>query len=140
MQQVVRTCRATTNDFSELRRKFVHKPSDSMYNSRAKPLVLNFGAYVFHIACTMRSVIYSSSAFRELVITGCSLNLFFSYYRIQPLWISIKWNALFLAINAALLGLMWKEQQDAEELGEDPEQVKHGKTLPLSHLSACVCL
>ena len=57
------------------------------------------------------------------MITGSSLNLFFSYYRTQPLWISIKWNALFLAINAALLGLMWKERQDAEELGEDPEKV-----------------
>lgn len=58
------------------------------------------------------------------MITGSSLNLFFSYYRTQPLWISIKWNALFLAINAALVGLMWKERQAAEELGEDPEQVK----------------
>lgn len=45
----------------------------------------------------------------------------------------MKWNALFLAINAALMGLMWKERQDAEEFGKDPEQVYCGKnsTLPI---------
>lgn len=57
------------------------------------------------------------------MICGSSLNLFFSYYRSPPLWISIKWNALFLAINAALIALMWKEDKDAEEHGKDPEQV-----------------
>ncbi|CAM9362141.1 unnamed protein product, partial [Hapterophycus canaliculatus] len=61
---------------------------------------------------------------REIVICGSSLNLFFSYYRSPPLWISIKWNALFLAINAALIALMWKEDKDAEEHGKDPEQAR----------------
>ncbi|CAM9494534.1 unnamed protein product [Ectocarpus sp. 13 AM-2016] len=61
---------------------------------------------------------------RELVVAGSSLNLFFSYYRTPPLWISIKWNLFFLAINAALIGAMWKEKEDAEEFGKDPEQAR----------------
>lgn len=86
-------------------------------------VLLKSGANLSH-ACTMCFVIcHFALGRRELVITGSSLNLFFSYYRAQPLWISIKWNTLFLAINAALLGLMWKEGKDAEELGKNPEQV-----------------
>lgn len=58
------------------------------------------------------------------MVGGSSLNLFFSYYRTPPLWISIKWNLFFLAINAALIGVMWKEREDAEEFRKDPEQVQ----------------
>ena len=34
--------------------------------------------------------------------TGISLSIIFQYYRERPLWIPIKWNALFLLINTVM--------------------------------------
>lgn len=55
--------------------------------------------------------------------SGIGLSILFQFYRSQPLWIPIGWNAIFLLINATMIGLLLKERNDADKLEEDPEQV-----------------
>ena len=40
------------------------------------------------------------------------------------MWIPIKWNAGFLALNAVMVVLLAREREEAEELSKDPEQVR----------------
>ena len=40
-----------------------------------------------------------------------------------PVWIPIKWNIGFLALNAVMVVLLMRERGEAEQLGKDPEQV-----------------
>jgi len=42
------------------------------------------------------------------VILGISLSIIFQYYREKPLWIPIKWNGLFMLINAMMILLLLK--------------------------------
>ncbi|CAN0431556.1 unnamed protein product, partial [Hapterophycus canaliculatus] len=48
----------------------------------------------------------------------------FNLFRVvgPPVWIPIKWNAGFLALNAVMVMLLMRERKEAERLGEDPEQ------------------
>lgn len=61
-----------------------------------------------------------------MVASGSTLNIMFNLFRVvgPPVWIPIKWNAGFLALNALMVILMLRERQEAEELGKDPEQVR----------------
>ena len=42
---------------------------------------------------------------------GISLSIIFQYYRERPLWIPIKWNALFLLINTVMAMIILKVLQ-----------------------------
>jgi hypothetical protein len=53
----------------------------------------------------------------------------FQYYRPQPLWIPIKWNFLFILINAAMIALVLKEESDAKNIPD--EQQKLYKTVKM---------
>ena len=63
--------------------------------------------------------------FRYLVACGSTLNVMFNLFRVvgPPVWIPIKWNAGFLALNAMMVVLLMREREEAEQLGKDPEQV-----------------
>ena len=67
----------------------------------------------------------SSYPFRYLVACGSTLNVMFNLFRVvgPPVWIPIKWNAGFLALNAVMVVLLAREREEAEELSKDPEQV-----------------
>lgn len=62
---------------------------------------------------------------RVLVLSGSTLNILFNLFRVvgPPVWIPIKWNLGFLALNAVMVMLLLMEIEEAEELAKDPEQV-----------------
>ena len=53
---------------------------------------------------------------RAYAFSGIIMSILFQYYREKPLWIPIKWNMLFLFINGIMIGLILKEQFDAENI------------------------
>ncbi|CAN0282217.1 unnamed protein product, partial [Ectocarpus sp. 8 AP-2014] len=67
---------------------------------------------------------YIPACCRVLVLSGSTLNIMFNMFRVvgPPVWIPIKWNVGFLALNAAMVLLLMNEREEAEELGKDPEQ------------------
>jgi hypothetical protein len=56
---------------------------------------------------------------RIFAISGISLSVVFQYYREKPLWIPIRWNSLFLAINAVMILLLLKENIDADNIPDE---------------------
>jgi len=52
---------------------------------------------------------------RELAMGGISLSIIFQYYRPIPLWIPIRWNALFLLINGVMVASLIEERRLAHE-------------------------
>ncbi|CAM9562606.1 unnamed protein product [Pylaiella littoralis] len=87
----------------------------------------NFGALCGHVSFAMLTMAYLETdvvTLRFLVGCGSTLNVMFNLFRVvgPPVWIPIKWNALFLAMNAVMVALLLKEREQAEQLGKDPEQ------------------
>jgi CRP-like cAMP-binding protein len=58
---------------------------------------------------------------RLFAFSGICLSVVFQYYREKPLWIPIRWNTLFLLINAVMITYLLKEKNDA--LNIDDEQL-----------------
>eukprot|EP00601_Ochromonadales_sp_CCMP2298_P015250 CAMPEP_0173234528 /NCGR_PEP_ID=MMETSP1142-20121109/10276_1 /TAXON_ID=483371 /ORGANISM="non described non described, Strain CCMP2298" /LENGTH=252 /DNA_ID=CAMNT_0014164579 /DNA_START=133 /DNA_END=888 /DNA_ORIENTATION=- len=56
---------------------------------------------------------------RIFAISGISLSVVFQYYREKPLWIPIRWNSLFLVINAVMILLLLKDERDAGNIPEE---------------------
>mmetsp|Transcript_27184 Transcript_27184/g.51506 ORF Transcript_27184/g.51506 Transcript_27184/m.51506 type:complete len:299 (+) Transcript_27184:125-1021(+) len=50
---------------------------------------------------------------RCLAMGGISLSIVFQYFRTLPLWIPIRWNSLFLAINGFMVAFLVKERTEA---------------------------
>lgn len=74
-------------------------------------------------------------------MSGISLSIIFQYYREKPLWIPIRWNALFLLINLTMVLLLLKESNDAENIPEEQKEIfktvfeSHGmKAIDFLHL------
>jgi CRP-like cAMP-binding protein len=53
---------------------------------------------------------------RMFAASGVTLSILFQYYREKPLWIPIRWNSLFLAINLVMIALLMKEENDASNI------------------------
>jgi len=51
---------------------------------------------------------------RALAVGGLSAAMVFQYYRDVPLWMPIRWNALFVAINVFWVVKLWYEDREAE--------------------------
>ncbi|GMH98324.1 hypothetical protein TrVE_jg12910 [Triparma verrucosa] len=47
---------------------------------------------------------------------GISLSIVFQYFRTLPLWIPIRWNSLFLAINGFMVAFLVKERTEANRM------------------------
>ena len=60
---------------------------------------------------------------RLFAATGMSLSIIFQYYREKPLWIPIRWNLLFIMINATMTALLLKEQSDADHMSKDEREL-----------------
>lgn len=56
---------------------------------------------------------------RVYAATGITLSIIFQYYREKPLWIPIKWNFLFLAINTIMISFMLLEANEVNSLSHD---------------------
>lgn len=56
---------------------------------------------------------------RVFAFTGISLSILFQYYREKPLWIPIRWNSLFLLINAVMIYLLLNEEDSLSNLPEE---------------------
>lgn len=63
---------------------------------------------------------------RLYALSGISLNMIFQYYRPLPLWIPLRWNSLFWAINAAMIVLLLKEANDAYHIPDDQRKLYEG--------------
>jgi len=53
---------------------------------------------------------------RMFAASGVFLSIIFQYYREKPLWIPIRWNALFLLINLTMIFMILKEIEDANNI------------------------
>lgn len=56
---------------------------------------------------------------RVYAAAGVSCSIAFQYFRPEPLWIPISWNTVFLGINAGMVGLLLKEENDARQQDKD---------------------
>jgi len=63
---------------------------------------------------------------RLFACSGIFLNILFQYYRAVPLWIPLRWNALFLAINLGMIAQSIKESSEAEEIPADMKTLYYG--------------
>ena len=69
---------------------------------------------------------YSMSDILELRVTAISatlLGLCFQYFRIQPLWIPIRWNLVLLCINTYMVTTLYLERQRANSMPQDMEHI-----------------
>ena len=53
---------------------------------------------------------------RCLAMGGISLSVLFQFYRPLPLYLPIRWNFLFLAINSVMVGSLLNERNEAEKM------------------------
>jgi len=60
---------------------------------------------------------------RLLAMGGIFLSIVFQYYRLQPLWIPIRWNSLLLVINVGMVTVLLWERHQAEHLDPDLENL-----------------
>lgn len=60
---------------------------------------------------------------RIYAMSGLALSIIFQYYRERPLWIPIRWNTLFLLINAIMILLIMKENHDALNMPEEQKDI-----------------
>ncbi|CAM9770905.1 unnamed protein product [Ectocarpus sp. 4 AP-2014] len=89
--------------------------------------VTNAGSLCGHLSFAILTAAYLETdvlTLRVLVLSGSTLNIMFNMFRVvgPPVWIPIKWNVGFLALNAVMVLLLMNEREEAEELGKDPEQ------------------
>lgn len=62
---------------------------------------------------------------RLYAMSGVTLSIIFQYYREKPLWIPIRWNSLFLLINAVMIALLIKDDLAADKLSTEEKQLYH---------------
>ena len=60
---------------------------------------------------------------RLYAASGVTLSIIFQYYRAVPLWIPIRWNALFLFINFGMIGLLLKKANDAQKIPDEQKEL-----------------
>jgi CRP-like cAMP-binding protein len=77
------------------------------------------GSFIFLAVSYLESDVMS---LRVYAVSGITLSILFQYYREVPLWIPIRWNALFLLINVTMILLLIKEATDANNI---PEEQQH---------------
>lgn len=60
---------------------------------------------------------------RGFAVGGVSCAVIFQYYREKPLWLPIRWNALFLAINLGMIAVLLSDEADALNIPPDQKMV-----------------
>lgn len=93
----------------------------TLYNIMTKE---RFGSSsIAHMCCHLASFCTVSAylntdilALRIFAVSGTLFITAFQYYRPQPLWLPMKWNALFLSVNLYMIAILLKEQYAADNL------------------------
>jgi hypothetical protein len=75
--------------------------------------ICGHGAFLYLALSYLETDIWN---LRLFATGGIVLQMFFQYYRPQPLWIPIKWNVIFLIINAFMIGQIYYEYVTAENV------------------------
>lgn len=91
-----------------------------------KPIAFNFSNICGHGAFLFLAVSYQETEFVRLRLFACSgivLNILFQYYRPIPLWIPIKWNALFLLINVGMLSQLYRDKSLAQGMKQEEKEI-----------------
>ncbi|GMI48682.1 hypothetical protein TrCOL_g12498 [Triparma columacea] len=60
---------------------------------------------------------------RILAMSGISLSILFQYYRPLPLFIPIRWNALFLITNAGMIAALLSERNEANKMSDNEREL-----------------
>lgn len=79
-----------------------------------------------HGAFLFLALSYSTTdllSLRIFAASGISLSIIFQYFRDRPLWIPIRWNSLFLLINAVMIGVLVKETLESYMIPEEQEKL-----------------
>lgn len=101
----------------------VQVPSFISRDLQRVPLpALSLSELAGHGAFVFLAMSYLESDFLNLRVyafSGITLSIIFQYYREIPLWIPIRWNTFFLLINAVMIGILLKEQSDANNITAD---------------------
>eukprot|EP01041_Mallomonas_annulata_P009852 gene9852-20491_t len=83
------------------------------------PVIFTLSNMAGHGAFLCLALSYLETDFfslRMYAASGIFLSILFQYYREKPLWIPIKWNGLFLAINCVMLSLLVLESREAQNI------------------------
>lgn len=84
---------------------------------------LLFFALASFVGVTLSFLNTDILSLRILSMAASGLGIVFQYYRPIPLWIPIRWNVLFLAINATMIGLLLQERHLANTMSDEMEQM-----------------
>ena len=79
-----------------------------------------------HTSFMLLAISYLETDFLQLrlfAFSGVTLSIIFQYYREKPLWIPIRWNSLFLLINAIMIAVLLKEENDASNIPEEKKEM-----------------
>ena len=86
------------------------------------PIKFTLSEAAGHGAFVAVALSYSEKDVLNLRMYACSgivLNILFQYYRSVPLWIPLRWNVLFLAINTSMIFVSLRENFVAEYIPKD---------------------
>ena len=76
------------------------------FSGKSQVVVITLSDLAGHCSFLFLSLSYLESDFLNLrlyAVSGITLSIIFQYYREKPLWIPIRWNSLFLAINCMMI-------------------------------------
>jgi len=101
---------------------------DSMFhpsnNFMTKPIMFNSNLSTL---CGHAAFIFMGAAYltkdmfllRTTAIGSITMSMIFQYYRPQPLIVPLRWNIVFLSINALMAAMLYQERKDAESMSDD---------------------
>lgn len=108
------------------KRKIVLQPPAFIGSDPIRLPMFNLSELAGHGSFVFLALSYLENDFLNLrlyAFSGITLSILFQYYREIPLWIPIRWNALFLLINTVMIGLLIKKQSDAANMTEDQKKL-----------------
>ena len=89
-------------------------------------VVITLSDLAGHCSFLFLSISYLESDFMNLrlyALSGITLSIIFQYYRERPLWIPIRWNTLFLAINCMMILYLLKDFNDADNITDEQKEI-----------------
>ena len=83
-----------------------------------------------HVSFVLLGVSYLTSdllTLRALAVGGLSAAVVFQYFRDVPLWLPIRWNALFVAINVFWVAKLYYDETAARRWSSGEERALYAK-------------
>ena len=127
------TARASETTEGAIREMFRH---DNAAMTRARMLrALPGGGFTAaeaagHVSFVLLGVSYLTSdllTLRALAVGGLSAAVVFQYFRDVPLWLPIRWNALFVAINLFWVAKLYYDETAARRWSSEEERALYAK-------------